>query len=174
MGRDKSMIHLENGLTFIDHAIERLKPICEEVCVAGRSNPLGDLVALPDPIPHQGPIFGLLQALNYAANPTGENPRHQACLITPVDMPHLTTDDLRKVMLNWQTDRNLTYAVSGPKRKRQPLVGIYSLHLHDAISLHARTDSSLMRWIENQDATQVTLDEAHCRNINRPEDLNEI
>ncbi|MDB4634086.1 molybdenum cofactor guanylyltransferase [Rubripirellula sp.] len=174
MGRDKSTIHHQNGLNFIEHAIERLRPICDEVCLAGRSNSSADLVALPDLIPNQGPIFGVLQALDYAANQIGRKQKHQACLITPVDMPYLTTDDLRKLMLSWQIEKDLTYAVSGPERKTQPLVGIYPLRLHNAISLHAKTDSSLMRWIKKQDATQIALDEAHCQNINRPEDLTGI
>ncbi|MGI9468477.1 MAG: molybdenum cofactor guanylyltransferase [Rubripirellula sp.] len=174
MGRDKSTIHHQNGLTFLEHAVERLSPICDEICLAGRSDSLADLVALPDPIPNQGPIFGVLQALHYAASQTGKNKKHQACLITPVDMPHLTTDDLRELLLSWQIKNKLTYAVCGPERKIQPLVGIYPLRLHNTISLHAKSDSSLMRWIKKQDATHVTLDEAHCQNINRPEDLTGI
>jgi len=174
MGRDKSMIHHQNGLTFIEHAVERLQPICDEVCLAGRSNSRTHLVALPDLIPNQGPIFGVLQALHYAANPRGRNQKHHACLVTPVDMPHLTTDDLRELILSWQITNDLTYAVSGPERKTQPLVGIYPLRFHNAISLHAKTDSSLMRWIKKQDATQIALDETHCQNINRPEDLTGI
>ena len=174
MGRDKSTIHHQNGLTFIEHAVERLKPICNDVCLAGRSNSMANLVALPDLIPNQGPIFGVLQALRYAASQIGKSKKHQACLITPVDMPHLTTDDLRELLLSWQIKNKLTYAVCGPERKIQPLVGIYPLRLHNAISLHAKADSSLMRWIKKQDANHVTLDEAHCQNINRPEDLNGI
>ncbi len=174
MGRDKSMIRHKNGLTFIEHAAERLKPICDEVCLAGKSDSSADLVALPDLIPNQGPIFGVLQALQYAARQTGRNQKYQACLITPVDMPNLTTDDLRKLILGWKMNNDLTYAVSGPKRKLQPLVGIYPTRLHNAISLHAKTDSSLMRWIKKKDATKVTLAEVHCKNINRPEDLTGI
>ena len=171
MGRDKSTIQHQNGLTFIEHAVERLKPICDEVCLAGRSNSLFDLVVLPDPIPSQGPIFGVLQALGYAARQISRTTKHQACLITPVDMPHITTDDLAKLVLSWQIENNLTYAISGPTHKCQPLVGIYPLHVHKALSAHAKTDSSLTRWIEKQDATPIALDEAHCQNINWPEDL---
>ncbi|MGB0757954.1 MAG: molybdenum cofactor guanylyltransferase [Rubripirellula sp.] len=173
MGRDKSEIHHENGQTFLEHAVDRLRPICNEVCLAGNAKSRADLVALPDPIPNQGPLFGLLHALDYAANRMGTNTNYQACLITPVDMPHLTTDDLSKLVLSWRTNNGLTYAVSGPKRTRQPLVGIYPLHFHRALALHAKTDSSLTRWLEHQDATQIALDEAHCQNINRPEDLTE-
>ena len=89
-------------------------------------------------------------------------------------MPNLTTDDLRKLILGWKMNNDLTYAVSGPKRKLQPLVGIYPTRLHNAISLHAKTDSSLMRWIKKEEATQVALDEVHCKNFNRPEDLTGI
>jgi molybdopterin-guanine dinucleotide biosynthesis protein A len=101
MGRDKGTMRLQNGMSFIDHAIERLKPICDEVCLAGRLAASVNLIMLPDPTPHQGPIFGVIAA----------------------------------------------------------------------ISLHAKTDSSLRRWIEHQPAAQVALEESHCRNINRPEDL---
>lgn len=174
MGRDKSTIHHQNGLTFIEHAVERLRPICDQVCLAGRSSALPNLVSLLDPIPNQGPVFGVLQALDYATRQLGKNTQNQACLITPVDMPHLTTDDLRKLILSWQCNKNLTCAVSGPKRRLQPLVGIYPLHLHSALTLHAKTDSSLFRWLENQHATQITLDDARCQNINRPNDLDGI
>jgi molybdenum cofactor guanylyltransferase len=171
MGRDKAMIRLDNGMTFIEHAINRLRPICNEVVLAGRLYPSTDVVILPDPTSNQGPIFGLLQAIEYATKQTLVNQQYEACLVTPVDMPRLTTSDLRAILLGWQTYTGLTYAVSGPERKRQPLVGIYPLDLHAAISLHSRTDPSLMRWIDNQRATQIALDESHCRNINRPEDL---
>ena len=174
MGRDKSTIHHQNGLTFLEHAVERLGPICDEVCLAGKSNSVADLVALPDPFPNQGPIFGVLQALDYANDHTTGKTKHQACLITPVDMPHVTTDDLRKLILSWQIKNSLTYAISGPKCKPQPLLGIYHVHFLEALTVHAKTDSSLTRWIEKQDATQIELDEAHCLNINRPDDLAEI
>ena len=171
MGRDKGTMRLQNGMSFIDHAIERLKPICDEVCLAGRLSASVNLIMLPDPTPHQGPIFGVLEAIQYAAKQGKANKQFQACLITPVDMPYLTTADLRAILIGWQTHQQLTYAVSGPKQTPQPLVGVYPVHHHASLSLHAKTDSSLMRWIAHQPAAQVNLDESHCRNINRPEDL---
>jgi len=171
MGRDKRKMRLQNGMTFIDHAIERLKPVCDEVCLAGKLDTSSNLVVLPDPTPHQGPIFGVIEAIAYAAKQAKANRQRQACLITPVDMPYLTTADLRAILIDWQTHHQLTYAVSGPEQTPQPLVAVYPVHHHASLSRHAKTDSSLRRWIAHQSATQVTLDESHCRNINRPEDL---
>ena len=109
MGRDKAKIELASGMNFLEHAVERLKPVCDEVCLAGRSHWNDSLVALPDPTPNRGPIFGVLEAIRYAMQ------RHHACLITPVDMPHLTCHDLQKLVSGWQTDDRLTYAVSQPE-----------------------------------------------------------
>ena len=165
MGRDKAKIELASGMNFLEHAVERLKPVCDEVCLAGRSHWNDSLVALPDPTPNRGPIFGVLEAIRYAMQ------RHHACLITPVDMPHLTCHDLQKLVSGWQTDDRLTYAVSQPDQKVQPLVGVYPIHLHDSIAQHATFDASLTRWINSQPATVIALEESHCQNINHPEDL---
>ena len=171
MGRDKSTIRHADGRTFIEHAIARLQPLCNEVCIAGKAESQPNVPVLPDPAPHQGPIFGVLQAIEYAATRFTATGKHEACLITPVDMPYLTAEDLKKIISAWQLHDCLSCAICGPEQKRQPLVAIYPVKLGPAVASHAKSDSSLMRWTEVQRAIEVPLAESHCRNINRPIDL---
>lgn len=173
MGCDKSSLRHTDGRTFIEHAVARLQPLCNEVCIAGKSDSCPGIPVLPDPTPHQGPIFGVLQAIEYAATQSRSTRKHEACLVTPVDMPWLTADDLTKIISAWQTHDCLSCAVSGPERRRQPLVAIYPIDHGPAVASHASSDSSLRRWTDAQRAIEVSLPASHCRNINRPADLDQ-
>ena len=171
MGCDKSTLRHADGKTFIEHAVARLQPLCNEVCVAGKAESQPDVPLLPDPTPHQGPIFGVLQAIEYAATQFTGMGKHEACLITPVDMPYLTANDLKMIISAWRSHDCLSCAVCGPEQRRQPLVAIYPVDHGPAIARHASSDSSLRRWTDVQHAIEVSLAESHCRNINRPIDL---
>ena len=92
-----------------------------------------------------------------------------ACFFTPVDMPDLSVDDLKKIQLSWQKTRQLTAATTDHV---QPLVAIYPTGLlQDIGRLAHSSDRSLSRWITSQDCHLVPLAQQACRNINAPEDL---
>ena len=168
MGRDKaSLRHSDNG-TFLDHAIERLTPICDEVCLAGISETNSDCVCLSDPTPFRGPASGVASALQHASNN-----RFDGVLVTPVDMPILATRDLCQICDRWLQDpRQMVVALSGASDRVEPLVAIYPTRVGAEIeAISSGNDRSLLRWIASQPYLGVRLPPHSCRNVNTPEDL---
>ena len=79
MRREKALISW-HGRTLLDHMIELLTSVCDEVRVAGSPD-------LPDTTPDLGPLGGIRTALHSTATVTN--------LIVAVDLPLLTKDFLK-------------------------------------------------------------------------------
>ena len=176
MGRDKTQLpHPDSGMTFLEHTVQRLQPVCRSVCLAGetRNTPPrtvpSDIVTIPDPIPGLGPAAGVAAALEHA-----RLRRFAGCLVTPVDTPHLSTQDLRAMIDRWLPRADTVVCAVGARGRRlQPLIAIYPTGICNAIrELLTSGDRSLRRWLESHPHHEVTLDESSLININRPEDLN--
>jgi molybdopterin-guanine dinucleotide biosynthesis protein A len=161
-------------MTYLEHAVRRLRPVCRSVCLAGetRNTPrrtvASGIVTVPDPVPGLGPAAGVAAALEHA--------RAEAlagCLVTPVDTPQLNTHDLRALIDRWLPRADtVVCAVGGRTRRLQPLIAIYPTGVCGAIrELLTSSDRSLRRWLEGHPHQEVTLDESSLININRPEDL---
>ena len=163
MGRDKATLPHPNGGTFVRHAIERLRPLCDDICVSGRFSTSIDVTLLEDPVAHQGPIIGILQALAFARKRGME-----ACLITPVDMPYLSTDDLRRMQLVWATGRQPCCGREIPDGRLQPLVAIYPVSVATSLANHAEKDRSLVNWFADHPAIEIPLSRSACHNVNEP------
>ena len=170
MSQDKASLPHPDGNTFLQHAIDRVASLCDHVCVAGTADQdieIGAALFLPDPQPHTGPITGVISALQLA-NERSQN----ACLVTPVDMPQLSVDDLRKLVSRWRDSGQTTCAVRQTDQHLQPLVAIYSVSLLDSLTqLAASTDRSLYRWVQSQPHQIVQLSDHACHNVNSPSDL---
>ena len=96
----------------------------------------------------------------------------KACLVTPIDMPNLTTDDLRKLIYAWRDHGQTTIGIHETDKTLQPLVGIYNIaDLADLTKLAESEDRSLSRWIEQQPHQTVPLTARACHNVNQPKDL---
>lgn len=80
MGRDKALIEVD-GLTLLEHAVQRLRPHAREVLVIGDPAKYGHLYphVVPDDVPGQGPLGGIVTALRRA--------RYVRALVTACDMP---------------------------------------------------------------------------------------
>ena len=181
MGQQKSLLRHDSGGTYLQHAIKRLKDICDDVCIAGSpsedhsataeasaENTHRDDITLADPVLYQGPVVGIVSGLQFA-----KEARLSACLVTPVDMPNLTVDDLRKLLYAWRSSQQLTIVVNESDQKLQPLVGIYPVKILGAMKQLAQNDDrSLHRWLGQQTHQAIALSDHACHNVNRPEDLN--
>lgn len=161
-------------LNYLQFALQRLRPLVRHRAVAGRSQAqLGglladqqDVLALPDAVPHQGPAMGLCMAL--AAAVAGN---WDAVLVTPVDMPELTTHDLAPLVASWRADRRITCASCSGERP-EPLLAIYPAGSRAAIDQLANSsDRSLSRWLRCQAVQLVRLPARAATNVNRPSDL---
>jgi molybdopterin-guanine dinucleotide biosynthesis protein A len=168
MGSDKARLVHATGISFLEHAAARVADVCDDVRLCGHPRAECQYPRLEDTVAFQGPLTGIINALTFA-----DHHALDGCLVTPLDMPHLTADDLRKLRTIWQQSPDqLVCAVSEDEIRIQPLVAIYPTRLKEAISQLARSEHrSLRRWIAQQDHLEVTLEPSACHNVNNPEDL---
>ncbi|MEM8666230.1 MAG: molybdenum cofactor guanylyltransferase [Planctomycetota bacterium] len=168
MGCDKASLQHPAGGTYLTHAVHRLEPLCEQVCLSGQNAAHSSLVTIPDAIASAGPAAGVAAALQFAC--VNE---FDAVLVTPVDMPSLTTDDLQVLQNEWQRDHHqFVVAQSDTDERLQPLVAIYPIRLSLSITTFAQGDDrSLNRWIAANSHVAVPLSQQSCHNVNTPEDL---
>lgn len=175
MGRDKASLLHPSGVSFLQHAVIRLKRVCDRVCIStSPDRSLEDIEGvdlLHDPVAFQGPVVGVAQALQHAGSHG-----FSACLVTPVDMPDLTAEDLTRLRDQWHRDPNrVICAVDARTGQLQPLVTIYPIGLADELrSLAASKDRRLYRWIEKQSPVLIPLSAPAVRNVNSPEDLSKV
>ena len=167
MGTDKATLPHPSGGTFASHAVERLSGLCGHVCVSGTSAAVVQAEVIEDPVISQGPAVGVAAALAYASQNSFD-----ACLVTPIDMPLLTRDDLSRLRRLWEEEQELCCAVSGGDQRLQPLVAVYPVSFQERLrDLANSNDRSLSRWLKSQAPLTVTLSPESCRNVNTQEDL---
>jgi molybdopterin-guanine dinucleotide biosynthesis protein A len=188
MGVDKANLPYSTGLqggdsagagdgpiTYLDHAIDRLRPLVAQVAVSGRSfDSLRSLaipdgvIAIPDPSRYAGPADGVAESLRLAAATS-----LAGILVTPVDMPDLTTAHLALLIETWSmTGPSSIVAATFADARPEPLVAIYPATSRAAIAAVASSESrSLFRWLVGQGCVLVRLPFAGSRNVNRPEEV---
>jgi molybdopterin-guanine dinucleotide biosynthesis protein A len=162
MQRDKAKL-VHQGRTYLEHAIERLQQVADQVVISGCTDVPHHLQTIADPVDFQGPVVGINAALAFAI-------QHEfaACLVMPIDTPNLTVADLLRLRDRWRIDDSLMVAVSD---RIEPLIGIYPVAFAGAIDRLARSDDrSLYRWVESQPYSPLPCPADHLRNINTPED----
>ena len=187
MGRDKAALATESGLTFLQLAIERLRPLCQTIILAGRALPDDlqpttnasqpcQLIGLPDLLPHQGPLVGLLTAMRALDAETTPNASQQTLLlVTPVDMPRLTSVACETLLhtaitANSQT-RNQPTIATFDNQQLEPLLAVYPLSLLPTFeALHASGQHSLHRWLQTTPHRSCLLPTSAAGNINTPQD----
>tara|TARA_Y100000994_G_scaffold249610_1_gene262588 strand:- start:8194 stop:8796 length:603 start_codon:yes stop_codon:yes gene_type:complete len=92
MGQDKALM-LYNGRTLIDHASSLLRAAgCNEVFVSRNAPGF-----LNDQIEDAGPLSGVHAALDKLGNSDSE--KHTELLVLPVDMPQMTPELLKRLVL---------------------------------------------------------------------------
>ncbi len=167
MGQDKATLPHPTGGTFLQHAINRLRAVCDGVVVSGRTSQPHNEITIDDALPYQGPASGIAASLKYA----GEN-GCAACLYIPVDVPNLTANELAILRDKWHTETLLTLARSV---SIEPLIGIYPVNLAEEIAtLSTSADRSLIRWINSQSIQVVSFPSESCHNINTLKELENV
>lgn len=168
MGRDKAMLQLPGGSSFLDHAVDLLAAVCETVCLFGEHRYAARVDVFPDSFGGGGPIAGVLTALSVAR----QRSLH-GCLSIAVDTPSLTAEDLVKLIDLWQLSPTTpTCGRCAETQRIQPLIAIYPTQ--SILSLQHAADSgqrSLRRWLRSVDHRTVDLPARACRNFNTPDDL---
>jgi len=162
MGRDKAALPY-GGTTFLQHAIARLKNLCDEVVLSGETAAEYHVRSIPDSVAGAGPAGGVAASLEDARQRS-----HNACLFTPIDVPRLDESDLQRIVQVWQSAQQLTLARSD---RTEPLIGVYPVSLAEAVAgLAASEARSLSRWLQSQPHQSVSIAADHLQNINTPDE----
>jgi len=165
MGSDKAMLVLPSGLTFLDHAIERLHNVVNLVATSGRAIERESVAFIPDLEASMGPAMAVYSAVFYAEQ-CGRN----LVLITPVDMPDLTADHLRQLID--AADTHQPTCATFDEGVPHPLVAIYPVSLKSELErVVASPRRSLRAWLSTRSFTAVSLPSLALRNINTPDQL---
>jgi len=172
MGQDKALLPLRpGGPTLLDHALDKLSPLVDELLVVGHPLDHGHVgpFVIPDDQPGLGPLGGLLTAMRYAT--------HDRLLVLAVDMPKVDEALLKRLTaeLGHFTDA----VVPRHGGHVEPLVGAY--HRRCASSFQAMIASGQLKmsdalhrvrttWLDVVPGSDgIVPDVFH--NVNRPEDL---
>lgn len=170
MGRDKALIE-RNGFTLLELAIERLRPHAREVLVIGDPAKYTSDRALvvPDDMPGQGPLGGILTALRRA--------RYVRMLVTACDMPAL--DDRLLVRLKQALANGGDAVVPRHAQGIEPLAAAYHKHCLEAferqlnkgeLKMSTALQAVDVRFLDLEPGAQGWAKDLF-RNINAPTDL---
>lgn len=169
MGQDKGLIEL-NGKPMIQHVIDHIDPICEEVLISANDNAYERFgyPVYPDEINDIGPAGGIISCLKHSTN--------EKNIIISCDLPYASTHFLRN-LLGLSGDYQITIPKSGPYH--QPLCAIYSKEVQSVFlecvnkgifSLKSIIKELRMQVIEQADVDDFDLSK-ELRNINYPDDV---
>lgn len=170
MGRNKALIEVD-GRTLLDRALDLLEPHVQELLVVGdpeRHGHVGPFV-IGDDIPGIGPLGGIITAMRYASR--------DRLLVIACDMPNLTAELLRFLMVNFPPDGHaLVPACDG---RPEPLAAAYHRRCLSAFeSCVAQGEWKVSLALEQAGATFVQICPGEeewphglFRNINSPGDL---
>lgn len=193
MGRDKASMRTPDGRTWLDTAVCRLRTVVAEVVVSGSNGSAGEWKTIADaiiagrsaavPARHRpgksprgdfaaktvaegsttmGPIAGILASLRHASSRGASG-----ILVTPIDVPNLTTADARSLLPDESDEMVIGYT-----DRTEPLLGYYPASVLNPLARHIeRGDLSPRRFVESTVHRRVSLDRDRARNFNRPEDL---
>jgi len=169
MGSDKAMLPHASGLTFMNYAIARLSSIVPIVVVSGRllDPPSQSVECIPDQTPGLGPAVAVWSAVLFA-----KQQGFDSILITPVDMPDLESQHLRRLMD--AAIPGVPTCATFDGNLPHPLIAIYSVSLEKELqSIAESTRRSLRAWLASRAHTLVQLPESAKRDLNSPADLDQ-
>lgn len=162
MGRDKAAIEF-GGAALVERAVSILRPVFDEVLVAGGSTATPSVPVLADRVRGGGPLAGLDAA--YAAS------EGRAIFLLAVDMPFVDSDMVRCLVEPQPDDHCATVALSDGNV--QPLCSVYGAKLAAVVRQHLDSDDrSMARFVSAIHRVRyVEIGGAVAVNINTHEDL---
>lgn len=171
MGRTKALLEVD-GVPMADRVAGVLRAVgCSPVLAVG-----GDLRALAtlsvpvvrDRYPDQGPLGGLLHALEVLVGSSG--PAVERVLVAACDLPDLTVESVA-ALLSAPNGESFDVVVAETDRM-QPGLAAWSLSALPAVRRQFRGgERSLQRVVGELHHAAVAVDPAALRNVNHPDDL---
>ncbi len=170
MGQDKALIEVD-GLTLLEHAVQRLRPHVREVLVIGDPVKYGHLHphVVPDDRPGMGPLGGIVTALRKA--------RYVRVLVTACDMPAISDRLLIAIKRGLLEGADAAVPVHG--EQWEPLCAAYHRHALEPLALCVERGMLKMRSaLGTVRVEQLPVQpgsngwpEDLFRNMNTPDDL---
>ena len=154
-GGDKALATFA-GIALLDHAVQALRPVTEDIAIVGRDSPTYASIA-DWPAPGLGPLGGLCGALRHA-----RDRQFDAILTLPCDTPSLPAG-----LLSDLAARGVASFVANT-----PVIGVWPCALADRLSdyLDRGGNRAVGAWAEEIGAE--ALDGwPPIPNVNRPDDL---
>lgn len=161
MGRSKSLLVVD-GASFLDRVHDTMMSVFSEVIVCGGSEVPSDGVLIADERPGEGPVGGLLSALNVA--------RGRPVFVTTVDMPVVTPEAIRLLAEPEVTGSEVRIAyVAG---EDQPLFAVYGPAVQPIVrAAFEEGRRSVMAAIDDlEEVTRITMDSSTLFNVNTKAD----
>lgn len=171
MGRDKALITLK-GRTLVEHVVERLRPISDDVFVVTKRPDALEHVDVPvvtDRRDVQTPLAGIATALRTA--------RYGHVFVCACDMPLISTE-----LVHHLSERIGGHDAVVPLRndRPEPSHALWSKAVADTVDLALATgERAVYRvletldavWIDESEWRTIDPDGASFMNVNTPEDL---
>lgn len=167
MGQPKALLPYR-GTTLIEHVAKIVAEAAgsvapSSVIVIGDPAQLGHLglKVVPDELPGYGPASGIYTALRVTK--TDWN------LVVACDMPAVTADLLRLLLLRAETAERNCVAATGPYGQPEPLCAVYHRRCLPALTRSIRDKRLRMRdFVKEIGAVWVPVDKLAVANVNTP------
>jgi molybdopterin-guanine dinucleotide biosynthesis protein A len=167
MGQPKALLPYR-GTTLVEHIAKIVAEAtgsvaARSVIVVGDPDRLGNLglKVVPDELPSYGPASGIYTALRVTN--TDWN------LVVACDMPSVTADLLRQLLLRAETAERDCVAATGPYGQPEPLCAVYHRRCLPALTRSIRDKRLRMRdFVKEIGAIWVPVDKLALANVNTP------
>jgi molybdopterin-guanine dinucleotide biosynthesis protein A len=167
MGQHKALLPYR-GTTLIEHVAKIVREAVSSVApssvvVIGDPDRLGNLglKVVADELPGYGPASGIYTALRVTT--TDWN------LVVACDMPSVTADLLRLLLLRAETAERNCVAATGPYGQPEPLCAVYHRRCLPALTRSIRDKQLRMRdFVKEIGAVWVPVDKLALANVNTP------
>lgn len=155
MGSDKALLSI-SGQNICHIIMKKLSDAgCSNVFLVGKEHIPVSIPQIAESWDDHHPLYGVHTALHHC--------KDDFCIITPCDIPFVSTTTYQKLISQTCT------TILSTTTKKQPLVGLFSTLKREEALSYAQKHRSVMSFVENEACIIVSSYELH--NINHPYDL---
>jgi molybdopterin-guanine dinucleotide biosynthesis protein A len=162
-GVDKAALEV-GGVTLLDRVLAAARPVCGRLVVVGPARPTGvaGVVFVSEAVPGGGPVPAVLAGIDAC-------PGADIVVVVAVDLPLLTTGDLRRLLVALESSGAGAVCGAGRDGAPNPLLAAYRAEVLRVTSAGLGPDAAA-RLLVPPSAVVEDLGTA-ALNVNRPEDL---
>ena len=155
MGQEKALYTIQNTPMSIMIAQKLKEAGCRNIFIVSKKALPVPITQIHDNHHEHHPLYGVYTALTHCVD--------DLCLITPCDLPFVSTASYR--LLRTQKQESIVSDMN----KKHPLLGIFSSSRSEEALLYAQKHRSVMSFV--QEHNNIIFSNSELRNINRPQDI---